>query len=130
MPAAPPKNQASSRAVAAKAEKATPEPKDAEANEAAAPATLRLKELVDRVAASTGGKKKGVKEIVEATLTQLGLALHAGEMLNLPEFGKVRVAKPQGAAPGSAMTLKLRPVDKGARKKTTEAALAEPADHS
>ncbi len=94
------------------------------------PAALRLKELVDRVAAATGGKKKGVKEIVEATLAQLGLALKNGEMLNLPALGKVRVAKTQGANPGSAMTLKLRPAGPAPKKQTTERALAEPADHS
>ena len=68
---------------------------------------LRLKELVDRVVAATGGKKKGVKEVVEATLTQLGAALQKGESLNLPEFGKMRVAR-AGTEGGGAMTLKLR----------------------
>ena len=96
--------------------------------------TVRLKELVERVTASTGGKKKGVREIVEATLTQLGLALQNGEMLNLPDFGRVRVAKGQGAAPGSAMTLKLRRAGDGTKKKApdgaSELALAAPEDHS
>ena len=132
MPAAssPKANSAPKRAMAAKAPKLAP-PSDGDDDAAqASPATLRLKELVDRVAASTGGKKKGVKEIVEATLTELGLALHNGEMLNLPAFGKVRVARAQGSAPGSAMTLKLRPAGPGAKKKPAEGALAEPADHS
>lgn len=130
MPAAPsPKaNPAPKRAMAAKAPKLAP-PSDGDDDAVQpGPATLRLKELVDRVAASTGGKKKGVKEIVEATLSQLGLALHNGEMLNLPAFGKVRVARAQGAAPGSAMTLKLRPAGPGPRKKSPEGPLAEPAD--
>ncbi|MGL6210738.1 MAG: HU family DNA-binding protein [Paracoccaceae bacterium] len=91
------------------------------------PAALRLKELVDRVAAATGGKKKGVKEIVEATLSQLGLALGNGEMLNLPALGRVRVAK--GGAEGAAMTLKLRPAAaEGAKKKPAKETLAEPVD--
>lgn len=68
---------------------------------------LRLKELVDRVVAATGGKKKGVKEVVEATLTQLGAALQKGESLNLPDLGKMRVAR-AGTEGGGAMTLKLR----------------------
>jgi nucleoid DNA-binding protein len=93
---------------------------------------MRLKDLVDRVAASTGGKKKDVKEIVEATLTQMGLALQKGEMLNLPEFGKVRVARATGTGPGSAMTLKLRRAGAAAGKKSTgntaEHPLADPAD--
>jgi len=97
---------------------------------ATTPDTLRLKGLIERVAASTGGKTKGLKEIVEATLAQLGLALQNGEMLNLPELGKVRVAKVQGTAPGSAMTLKLRSNSKMDKTKSADVALAEPADHS
>ena len=69
---------------------------------------IKLKELVDRVVAASGGNKKGVKAIVEATLTQLGDALQKGETLNLPSFGKLRVARQQDLATGSAMTLKLR----------------------
>lgn len=68
---------------------------------------LRLKDLVDRVVAATGAKRKGVKEVVEATLTQMGDALERGETLHLPAFGKARVARP-GAAGGGAMTVKLR----------------------
>jgi DNA-binding protein HU-beta/DNA-binding protein HU-alpha len=94
--------------------------------EAATPGTLRLKALVDRVAASTGGKKKGLKETIEATLKELGLALQNGEMLNLPQLGKVRVAKSEGATPGSAMTLKLRRNGNAPKKKPAEEALAEP----
>jgi DNA-binding protein HU-alpha len=51
---------------------ATPEP--AAAAKVKAP-SLRIKTLVDRVVETTGGKKKGVKEIVEATLNALGEAL-------------------------------------------------------
>ncbi len=68
---------------------------------------LRLKELVERVVAATGAKKKGVKDIVEATLTQLSEALQKGESLNLPVLGKMRVAR-AGSEGGGAMTLKLR----------------------
>ena len=127
MPATPSKIPAPKRAVVSKAPRPAPLP-EVDAADAAGPVTLRLKELVDRVVASTGGKKKGTKEVVEATLTQLGLALQNGEMLNLPEFGKLRVARPQGAAPGSAMTLKLRPVAKGPKKNSADGGLAEPAD--
>ena len=38
-----------------------------------------------------GGKKKGVKEIVEATLSVLGEALQKGEALNIPPFGRAKV---------------------------------------
>ncbi len=89
---------------------------------------LRLKELVDRVVAATGGKKKGVKEVVEATLTQLGAALQKGESLNLPEFGKMRVAR-AGTGGGGAMTLKLRRgPGVGGRGKSAKEAIAADED--
>ena len=69
---------------------------------------LKLRELVGRVVDATGGKKKGVKEIVEATLTALGAALAKGEELNLPGVGKVRVAKSADREGRSMMTLKVR----------------------
>ncbi len=70
--------------------------------------SLKLRELVERVAETTGAKKKGVKEIVEATLTALGDALAKGEELNLPGVGKVRVAKSVDREGRSMMTLKVR----------------------
>ena len=89
---------------------------------------LRLKDLVDRVVAATGGKKKGVKEVVEATLAQMGAALHKGESLNLPAFGKLRVAR-AGAEGGGAMTLKLRQATgAGAKAKADKDAIADAED--
>lgn len=130
MSAAPTKKATASqkRPTVAKEPKVAKARPDVDASEAATSPTLRLGALVDRVTAKTGGKKKGIKEIVEATLSELGLALRNGEMLNLPDFGKVRVAKAQGAAPNSAMTLKLRPAGQAAKKKSADEALAEPAD--
>ena len=89
---------------------------------------MRLKDLVDRVVAATGGKKKGVKEVVEATLTQLGEALAKGESLNLPALGKMRVAR-AGAEGGGAMTLKLRQGNGGGAKgKSAKDPIADGAD--
>lgn len=135
MPTAPTKNVALAKKATASA-KITAAPKDQSMDQtnviddakSVAPATLRLKELVDRVSVSTGSKKKAVKAIVEAILTQLGLALRNGEMLNLPELGKVRVVKPRVQAPGSAMTLKLRAANPVGKKKASEEVILEPAD--
>ena len=85
---------------------------------------LKLRELVGRVVEATGGKKKGVKEIVEATLTQLGEALAKGEELNLPGVGKVRVARSVDRAGRSMMTLKMRSAG-APKKKEPQEALAE-----
>ena len=89
---------------------------------------LRLKELVERVVAATGGKRKGVKEVVEATLLLMGEALHRGESLNLPAFGKLRVAR-AGTEGGGAMTLKLRQTTGGgARANSGKESLADAED--
>ncbi len=72
-----------------------------------AAAGLRLKDLIEQVVVATGGKRKGVKEIVEAVLTQMGDALQRGETLHLPNFGKARVAK-AGADGSGPITVKLR----------------------
>ena len=64
---------------------------------------LRLKDLVDKVAASTGLKKKDVKTTVEAALIEMGTALKSGESLNLIGLGKMRVVR-AAAEGGGAMT--------------------------
>lgn len=109
----------------------TPGPKDGPASPTgAAPETgqatdrgtaLRLPVLVDRVAEVTGGKKKAVKEIVEATLSALGAALSKGEELNLPGLGKVRVVKSADKDGRAMMTLKLRGTGQPKAKAAKEA---------
>lgn len=76
----------------------TPEPKVG---------TLKLKELLDQVATSTGSRKPDVKATVEATLSALGEALATGRSLAVPPLGKLRVVKNKGPA----LTLKLRLAD-------------------
>lgn len=69
---------------------------------------FKKKDLIDRVLAATGAKKKLVKEIVEATLTVLGDALSRGEMLNVPPFGKAKVSRQPENGTRNAMTVKVR----------------------
>ncbi|MCB6177189.1 HU family DNA-binding protein [Rhodobacter sp. Har01] len=70
--------------------------------------SLRLKELVDHVSASTGAKKPAVKEIVTATVMALGDALGRGDELNLPGFGRARIARQTERDGASHLTLKVR----------------------
>ncbi len=71
--------------------------------------TLRVKDLVDRVTAAGEFKKKDVRDIIEATLAELGRALEDGYALNLPPFGKMHIRNNRVIDNGaSAMTLKLR----------------------
>jgi nucleoid DNA-binding protein len=53
---------------------------------------LRKKDLVDRVVAASGAKKKQVKDIVAHTLKVLGDAISKGEQLHLPPFRPAKVA--------------------------------------
>ena len=69
---------------------------------------LKKPELIDRVVAISGLKKKDVKPVVEATLAVLGQSMTDGEQLNLQPFGKTRVAKQKTLPNGQAMTIKLR----------------------
>jgi hypothetical protein len=64
---------------------------------------LRKKDLVDRVVAASGAKKKQVKDIVAHTLKVLADAIGRGEQLNLPPF---RPAKTAGDAVAPAKPAK------------------------
>lgn len=111
--------KAAPKAAAASASAASVDDEDAPAGEAKVKApSLKIKELVTRVTAATGGKKKGVKEIVEATLRELGEALSRGEEPNLPGFGRTRIARSAEKDGASMMTLKVK---RGAHRKHSEA---------
>jgi nucleoid DNA-binding protein len=71
--------------------------------------SLRVKDLIERVTAAGDFKKKDVRDIVEATLIELGKALEDGYSLNLPPFGKMHIRNSRAIDNGvSAMTLKVR----------------------
>lgn len=79
---------------------------------------LRKKDLVDRVVAASGAKKKQVKDIVAHTLQVLGDAIGKGEQLHLPPFRPAKTAgdavapaKPPKAARKAAKPLAVP--DKG-----------------
>ncbi len=71
-------------------------------------ATLKMKDLIAQVTEAAGGKKKGVKEIVEATLAALAGALARGDAINLPGFGRAKVAHAEDKGAGKPMTIKLK----------------------
>ena len=104
---------------------------EAGVGEAAKLAHLRIKELVDRVAASTEGNRKNVKKMVDSVLEELGKALIAGESIVLPSLGRVRIVKHESDDDGVSMTLKLRKVgEKPVGKSGSKQALAEVAEAS
>jgi hypothetical protein len=77
-------------------------------DDATQPAMLKKQELVERVVKATGGKKKDVKLMLEAALGVLGDALSAGEELNLPPLGKVKVNRQKTEGGAEVLILKLR----------------------
>ena len=80
--------------------------------------SVKLKDLIARVAEATGAKKPQVREIVEATLKEIGLSLDKGETLSLlPLLGRMSVNRTKELEQGVMMLVKLRrgtgaPVDK------------------
>ncbi len=66
---------------------------------------MKTRNLVDKVALATGAKKKGLKEIVEATLAALGDALTRGDDLNLPPLGKAKVNRQRDIATGGEVLI-------------------------
>lgn len=91
---------------------------------------LRAKDLVARVAEATGSKMKDVKPLVEATLAELGRALDAGEALNLPPLGRVKITPAKAGAAEGPMKLKLRRGAATAAKKPAKEALADDGEDS
>jgi len=72
------------------------------------PQALRKKELIDRVVALSGMKKKDVKPVVEATLAVLGTALSNEEPLNLQPLGKVVINRKKELANGEVLITRIR----------------------
>jgi DNA-binding protein HU-alpha len=107
-PAAP----ASKPAPAAEAPAQAPAPVEATVVAPARPVVagpvLRKKDLVDRVVARSGLKKKDVKPAVEALLEELGLAVSRGEELNLPPFGKLKVTREKETANARVLNCRIR----------------------
>jgi len=73
-----------------------------------AQAPIKKPELIDRVVAETGMKKKDVKPVVEAMLAVLGRTLADGEEITAPPMGKLMIKRVKDTANAKVMTLKLR----------------------
>lgn len=69
---------------------------------------LRKKELIERVVARSGVKKKDAKPTIEAMLAILGEALDNGEELNLHPMGKMKVTRVIEKPNAKVMVTKIR----------------------
>jgi DNA-binding protein HU-alpha len=72
------------------------------------PHMLKKQELVERIVKASDARKKDIKLILEATLGALGDALSAGEELNLPPLGKIKVNRQKTEGGAEVLILKLR----------------------
>jgi len=76
---------------------------------------LKKAEFIDRAVERGDVKKRDAKPAIEAALAVLSEALMAGEELNLPPMGKMRVVKSKDIGDGArVLTLKLRTMKYGA----------------
>ena len=72
---------------------------------------IKRKDFVERIATRSGLKRKDAKLAAEAALAVLGEAIAAGEELNLPPLGKLRVVRQKQFAKASVYTCRLRRAD-------------------
>lgn len=68
---------------------------------------LKLKELVEGVAQSTGQRKSVARDVVQATLAALANGLAAGRDVQLPGVGKLKVTRSKQTGRGQAVMIKL-----------------------
>ncbi|QYK40609.1 MAG: HU family DNA-binding protein [Paracoccaceae bacterium] len=102
-------------AVAAKGAKRKRAPKEGAAEGAPEAPSLTKRVLFERVETATGAKKKAVREIVDATLAQLGEALAKGESLVLPPLGRMAVTRTKGDK-GTMMVRFRKATERDAKK--------------
>ncbi|WP_175482034.1 HU family DNA-binding protein [Gemmobacter aquatilis] len=77
---------------------------------------LKTKDLVTLVVQATGINRKGVREVVDATLAAIGDALSKGQDLNLPPLGKAKVGRQKGKTDGDGELLVVK-LKRGGEKK-------------
>ena len=102
---------------------------DDAAGDKPASAMLKKPEFLERVIARTDIKKRDAKPAIETALAVLGDALLAGEEVNLPPLGKLRVVRSKDLESGAqVMTLKLRTPKDASRAAQSGLAAADDGD--
>lgn len=93
---------ASTATAAATATPTTP------AKAAIASVKVRRKEMVARIAASSGLKPNAIKTVLDSVLKEIGDALSNGESLDLPPLGKLSVNRSKHVKNAEILICKLR----------------------
>lgn len=74
----------------------------------AAGGVMKIKELLDRVVARSGVKKKDAKPVVDALLLELGDSLGRGEGFVLPPLGRAKLGRTKEGSNGDMLVVKLK----------------------
>ena len=69
---------------------------------------MKKQELIDKVVAASGIKKKDAKPVLDAMLDILGTALAEGRELNLPPLGKIKQNRVRETANARIIIAKIR----------------------
>lgn len=69
---------------------------------------LQKRQFLSAVAHRAGMRNAQVKQIVEATLAELGDAIAAGQTLALPPLGRARINRQRDVSGSEVITLRLR----------------------
>lgn len=78
------------------------------AKAASASVKVRRKEMVARIAASSGLKPNVIKTVLDSVLKEIGDALSNGESLDLPPLGKLSVNRSKHVKNAEILICKLR----------------------
>ena len=68
---------------------------------------IKRKEFFERIAESSGARKGEVRKVAAATLEAISLALQAGEDLNIPPLGRIKLIKERQTAQRQALTVRI-----------------------
>ena len=69
---------------------------------------MRRKDMLDRVANRSGMKKKDIRPVLDAVLSEIAEALAKGQDVNLPPLGKLKVRKVKQQENAQVTILRLR----------------------
>ncbi|SMO51327.1 HU family DNA-binding protein [Paracoccus laeviglucosivorans] len=69
---------------------------------------LQKRQFLSRIAHRTGMRNAQIKDIVEATLAELGEAMAAGQTLALPPLGRARINRQRDVSGAEVIVLRLR----------------------
>jgi hypothetical protein len=108
----------------------TPMPAISQLPDEAVKNPIKKKEFLERAVAGSGVKKKDAKPAIEAALALISEYLIAGEELNLPPLGKLKVNLIKDLPNAKVLFLKLHSPNKmGVAKPDTLDEIASPALH-